>query len=269
MTDRWDDAIRLALAPCRDLEATDEQVRRALEAAAPPPRRPRRRAALGVLLALVVVGGAAAVPATRAGVDSVYDSIAAWVGGDDAPAPGRPLTPADEVPGWLRHWGGERRVLAEAGGAKMIAVRERDGRLTIALGSSFAETGTIDDYRERLGDRATVLVGPADAAPGHPLDAHWRRPLFGLATNVVTRVKLRYAFGPSTIDRHVDGAFGLLVDTTRRLRELVAYDRTGHVVDRRDLRRLDLRLCREVRGCPPGKLIPPLAPRPRTPSHRH
>ena len=69
------------------------------------------------------------------------------------------------------------------------------------------------------------------------------------------RVRLTYAGGGS-VAAPVDGGFVLLVDARRPLRSLVAYDAAGWVLERQDMTRMDLRVCREVRGCPPGKLEP-------------
>jgi hypothetical protein len=72
----------------------------------------------------------------------------------------------------------------------------------------------------------------------------------------VTRVELSYASGPPASDDDVDGGFGVLADATRPLRALTAYDRDGHQIERRDLHGMDLRVCFDVRGCPPGHLKP-------------
>jgi hypothetical protein len=249
------DSLSAALGTLLALEPTDDEVRRVLEL--DDARRSRRRRLTRIGLAAVVVAGAvSAAPPTRAALDDVYESLAVW--GDDSP--GRALAPSDNVPGWLRAEPGEHRVLAEAGGVALVASRDGD-RFEVTLGSSFGEGGSLDDWREFFGAHAVVLLGPANAAPNQPFDAKGRQPLFGLAAKSVTRVELTYKFGPPTSDENVDGGFGFLADATRPLRALVAYDRNGRQVERRDLHGMDLRVCFDVRGCPPGRRKPDRAKR--------
>jgi hypothetical protein len=54
----------------------------------------------------------------------------------------------------------------------------------------------------------------------------------------------------------VNGGFGFLADATRPPQALVAYDRNGRQIERRDMSTIDLRVCSNVRGCPPGRLVP-------------
>jgi hypothetical protein len=291
----WDDAVRDLLAPVRELEPTDDAVRRALArgaegaAARPEPtarrrrdalpiaavRRTRRRhrasppgsvaaplrrrpLALAALLAAVLgvaVAAVAAVPPTRAAVDDLYATISGWVSGDGRGL-GRALRPDDAVPDWIRQAPGEQRVVATAGGVNLVVAREDDDTFSVALGSSFGQSGSVEDWRERLAANPVVLLGPASVARDRPFDARGRRPLFGLSARAVTRVVLRYASGPPSVDRRTRGGFGLLADAARPLRDLTGYDRDGRVVGRLDLRDYELRVCREVRGCPPGRLEP-------------
>jgi hypothetical protein len=247
MSDSLGAALRTLLA----LEPTDDEVRRVLEL--DDARRTRRRRVTAIGLAMVLaVAGVSAAPPTRAGLDNALDSL--W--SDETP--GRALTPDDDVPSWLKAEPGEHRVLAEAGGVPLIASRDGD-RFSITLGNSFGEGGTIDEWREFFGPHAVILLGPANAAPKQPFDARGRRPLFGLAAKSVTRVELTYTFGPPTSDDDVDGGFGFLADATRPPRTLVAYDRNGRQIERRDMSTIDLRVCFDVRGCPPGHLKPDLA----------
>ena len=244
-----DDALQALLGPALDLAPTDEEVRRVLQLDDARRKRGRRRLALGLAIVLAVAGVSAAPP-TRAALDSAFD----WVS-DGAKAPGRALTPRDNVPSWLHADPGEHRVLAEVAGVDMVTSRNGD-KFSVTLGNSFGESRTLDEWREFFGDHAVVLVGPASIGPGQPFDEHGRVPLFGLAAKSVARVELTYAFGPPTSDDDVDGGFGFLADATRPPRALVAYDRNGRQVERRDMSTIDLRVCRDVRGCPPGHLEP-------------
>jgi hypothetical protein len=244
------DSLGAALLTLLALEPTDDEVRRVLEL--DDARRSRRRRLTAIGLAAVVAAGAvSAAPPTRAALDDVYDSLAVW--SDDAP--GRTRTPEDDVPGWLKAEPGEHRVLAEAGGVALVVSRDGD-RFSVTLGSSFGEGGTLDDWRQFFGPHAVILLGPASIAPNQPFDEQGRRPLFGLAAKSVARVELTYTSGPPTSDDGVDGGFGFLADATRAPQALVAYDRNGRQIERRDVRTIDLRVCIDVRGCPPGRLQP-------------
>jgi hypothetical protein len=260
--DPWDRAARAMLAPTRELEPTDDELRRvlALHDRRTARRRSRaRRLAAGASAAMLLGAGSYAVPATRAAVNDVYGWIAPWFG-DDGQAPGRALTAQDDAPDWVRQEPGEKRVIAEAGGVKLIAVRGSGDRLSVALGDSFGESGSIDSWRERFADHAIVVLGPASFSPTRQFDEHWRRPLFGLVSKPVTRIELDYASGPPATQDGLRGGFGLLADAMRPLRALIGYDAAGRQIGRLDMSGLDLRICKEVRGCPPGRLIPDRAP---------
>jgi hypothetical protein len=245
------DSLGAALQTLLALEPTDDEVRRVLELDDARRNRRRRLTAFG-LAALLAIAGVSAAPPTRAALDDALDSL--W----SEDSPGRALMPQDNVPSWLRAEPGEHRVLAEAGGVALVTSRDGD-RFSVTLGSSFGEGGSLDDWRGFIGVHAVVLLGPASVAPNQPFDERGRTPLFGLAAKSVARVQLTYAFGPPTSDDDVDGGFGFLADATRRLEALVAYDRNGRQIERRDLHGMDLRVCFDVRGCPPGHLKPGLA----------
>jgi hypothetical protein len=221
------------------------------------PSAARFAAAAGV--AVTIAGGTYAVPATRAAVDDVYGALSDWVSGDAGSAPGRPVTAADDVPSWVATESGEKRVLAEAGGEKLVAIRQGD-KLTLAL-AGFGETGTVDDWRKSVSGQRIRLVGPGRFIPN---GRHDRRPLFGLVSASVKRVRFNYADGgPSVSAAGLAGAFGITIETNRRPRSLTGYDDAGHLVARLDLiadphdlvpgQSLgDFRYCPDAaRGCPP------------------
>jgi hypothetical protein len=227
-----DSQLRAAFAPARILEPTSEEVARALR----PRRRRRWPAVLGVVAVIAVTGTAAtAVEPFRGAVASLLSSDA-----------GRP---APDAPDWLRAEGGTR-VLAETDGAKLFVRREGDV-VEIGLDSSFGQSGTVADWAKQLGDRKLIVLGPSA-----PRVNDTRRPLFGLTARGITRVELTYAHGPSTTGPSVTGGFALIVDLTRALDELIGYDANGAVIERKPMEEYDLRICRDVRGCPPGQWLP-------------
>jgi hypothetical protein len=261
MTDRWNRALRSAFAPARELEPTEDEVQHVLaidaERNKPRSRQPLLRRALAACAAVAIASGAYAVPATRAALDDVYSAVTGWVSGDDEhAAPGRALNPGDDAPAWIRDSGGDKRLVAANGSVKLYAVRNGD-KISFALGGSVGLTDSVDGWRHQLEGHRIVLLGPG-AFAGGPLDEHDRRPLFGLTARSVTRVELRYDSGPPTTATGLTGGFALLADARRAPRELVAYDRAGEEVERLDVSRLQLRICHDMRGCPPGKLEPPV-----------
>jgi hypothetical protein len=223
----------------------------------------RLAAALGAVTALI--GGAYAVPPTRAGVDSLYDStLAHWLSGDEAAAPGRPAVAGEDLPDWLAseqalHGEGDTRVLAEANGDQLVALRQGQN---ISLGvAGFSQTSTVDDLRQQLVGQQIRLLAPGRFVPD---GRHDLRSIFGLVSAPVTRIQLNYADGtsPATQD-HLKGAFGFTIQTNRRPLSLTGYDETGRLIARKtfvpDARHLtaatdligDFRYCPAVAGCPP------------------
>lgn len=219
--------------------------------------------ALGAMA--VLLGGAYAAPPTRAAVESLYEgTLARWLTGDEAAAPGQPVSPGDDVPDWLesetaRYGEGDPRVLAEANGEQLVALRQGKN---ITLGvADFSQTSSIDDLRQELAGQRIRLL-----APGSFVDngRHDRRPIFGLTSDRVTRVQLNYADGsaPAAQD-HVNGAFGFTIQTNRRPLSLAGYDKSGRLVALKtfipDARHAttaadlvgDFRYCPAASGCPP------------------
>ncbi|MDA0178827.1 hypothetical protein OJ997_00850 [Solirubrobacter phytolaccae] len=223
--------LRAAFEPARTLEPTAAELARALR----PRRRRRWPVFLGVAAAIAVTGTAAtAVEPFRGALESLLSSDA-----------GRP---APDAPDWLREKG--TRVLAENDGAKLFVRREGD-IVHVSLDSSFGQSGPVEDWAKQLGDRRLIVLGPSA-----PRANDTQRPLFGLTARGITRVELTYARGSSTFTSSATGGFALIVDLRRALGELIGYDAAGAVIERKDMRPVDLRICREVRGCPPGKLAP-------------
>jgi hypothetical protein len=154
---------------------------------------------------------------------------------------------------------GEKRVLATAGGEKLVAIRKGD-KLTLAL-AGFGESDTIDGWRKSLSGQRIMLVGSGLFIPD---GRHDRRPLFGLVSASVRRVSFNYADGsPSVSEDDLAGAFGITIETNRRPSSLTGYDETGRLVARLDLvadphdlrpgQTLgDFRYCPDTaHGCPP------------------
>jgi hypothetical protein len=123
----------------------------------------------------------------------------------------------------------------------------------VGEGVAFSIEAPLEWWRQRLGQHAVVLLGPAPFGPRDFLDERGRVPLVGVTTREVKRVELRYAEGPPSVGDTGDGGFVLLADAWRPVRELIAYDGSGDVLDRADMRGDDVRyLCEKEPGvCPP------------------
>lgn len=262
MTDHWNRALRSALAPARELEPTDAEVQRVLAMDA---ARSKRRASplrlrpvvvrplIAFCSAIAIAGVAYAAPPTHAALDNVFDTLTAWVGGDNRSAPGRPLA-HDDAPAWVRDSSGDKRLVAENGDAKLYAIR--NGRqISFALGGSVGISDTIGGWQRQLAHHKVVVLGPGAFADG-PLNQLGQRPLFGVTSRSVSQVELRYANGDPSIQGNLHGGFVLLVDAARQPRTLIAYDRAGDEAERVDVSGLQLRVCGDPRGCPPGALKP-------------
>ena len=215
-----------------------------------------RTLAIALGIAALLGSGAYAVPATRAAVDGIADSFAAWVSGSDDKPPGRALEPGDDVPSWFSE-NGEARLIAKTEGVGLY-VRKTDShegpRLEFGLGEGvpLAMGGTLEDWRQLLGQHAVVVLGPAPFGPRDFLDERGRFPLLGVTTREATRVELRYSEGAPLVGDIGDSGFVILADAWRRLRELIAYDGSGRVLERADLSDVDMRyLCEKEPGvCP-------------------
>lgn len=267
MTDLWDRALRAALGPARELAPTDDELQRVIaldRARSRATRRPGRamKFAIAAGLAVVVGTGTYAVPATRAAIDDVYGAMTDWIASDDqSGAPGRALGPQEDAPDWVRNSGGAKRLVAENAGARLYVFQESNGNLSVALGNSIGISDSVEGWRRQLAEHKVVVLGPGDfpgptESQGRPLDAQDRRPLFGLTAKTVTRVELRYDRGAPTTQTGLSGGFVLLADARRRPRAIVAYDGAGREIERIDAGPYDLRVCREMRGCPPGHYEP-------------
>jgi hypothetical protein len=227
-----------------------------------PPAHLAARLALALGVIVAVAGGAYAVPVTRAAVDDVSGTLSSWFSGDETAAPGRPVSAREDVPSWVATEDGEKRVLAQAGGEKLVAIRQGD-KLTLAL-AGFGETDSVDGWRRRFAGQRITLVAPGRFLPN---GRHDLRPLFGLLSSTVTRIHFNYADdGPPVSEDHLAGAFGIVIETNRRPSSVTAYDQAGNLVARLDFTADphdlvpgkagpvlgDFRYCPDAaRGCPP------------------
>jgi hypothetical protein len=219
------------------------------------PRIPKAILAIGV--AVLLIGGTYSVPATRAAVGGITESFASWVSGESDEAPGHALGSGDDVRSWPRA-DGETRLIAKTEGVGLY-VRRSDSpkgpRLTFGLGEGvpLAVSGSLNSWRESLGDRGVVVFGTAPVGRRDFIDERGRVPLLGLTTRDVKQVELRYSEGLPSVGDTGDGGFVLFADAWRPPRELIAYDASGRVVGRVDMRRDDFRyLCDKEPGvCPP------------------
>lgn len=260
MTSPSNHALHNAFAPARELQPTDAEVQRVLSINAARATRRQRppvlRLAIAAFAMIAVVLGAYAAPPTRAALHDVYSTITGWVAGDDQqPGLGQALGPHGDAPAWVRATPGDKRLVAKNGAAKLYAIRGQSDTISFALGGSVGLSDSVDGWRKRLAGHQVVLLGPG-AFPGGPLDDHGRRPLFGVTSSTVARVELRYATGAASVQDNVAGGFVLLADAHRKPRSLVAFDQAANEVDHVDLGGLELRVCSDVRGCPPGHWTP-------------
>ena len=130
LSDHDEALFRAAFAPVRDIEPDEDLVRRVVaqvgrrKKASPrfalAPARPRL--VLQALAALALLGVALySVPATRAAIEGTGESVggvfSAWLGGDSAEAPGKPLEAGEKLLEYQEylHDAKEPRVIAEAG----------------------------------------------------------------------------------------------------------------------------------------------------------
>jgi hypothetical protein len=220
--------LRAVFAPARTLEPTDAEVARVL--ARRPSRPRRRRATLAVAATLAVLAGSyVAVPPLRAAVDDVAATFSGWLGTPGGNVPGRPLGRRETAPDYFRDpsLNTDPRVIAEAGGYKLYAAREADGRrIDFDLGDTGVGLGyTPDDVR----GHALLVLGPG--AMQHA-DAHGHVPLFGVTARSITTVELTYRTGPPLRVDGVAGGFVLLAEPARSPVEVIGYDAAGQVVER-------------------------------------
>jgi hypothetical protein len=233
-----------------ELGAELARVARSHERPARPARR-LRAVAVALGAALLLGGAAVAVPETRAAIEDITSSFSAWVAGDEAAAPGRALQPGEDAPAWVLE--GKGRLIAEKEGAGLYVMRHGD-YLDFAVGAGFGEGDTIDGWRTTFAEHKLIVLGPGSFGD-RTWDRHGRFALMDLTARSVDRLELTYESGPPLAERGLRGrgGFVLLVDARRPLRELTAYDRAGHELERKSMGYIDLsRVCHDERGCPPG-----------------
>jgi len=220
--------LRAALQSARTLEPTEAELAKVLR-----PRR-RRWPFAPLLAAVLVVGGTTAY---------ATGSLEDWVHG-------RAVAPGENVPAWLGQTG--TRVVAENDGVKLYAKREANGNVSFGLNDSVGLSSSVEDLNKQFVGQAIQFLGTSSYRLNRPLDDHGRRPIFGLTARQVVKVRLSYEQG-EPLTAAVDGGFVLLADSGRKLDALTAYDAAGRVLQRKDLSFVELRVCRDVRGCPPGR----------------
>jgi hypothetical protein len=215
-------------------------------------RTPGRALAIAASVLILLGASAYTVPPTRAAIDDLAASFAAWFDGDEGAAPGRALRPEDDAPDWVREEGG--RLIAEKAGVGLYVTRsetEQGTVLNFALDEAVGLGNTIDGWRETFADKAAIVLGPTAFGARDFLDEQGRIPLLGVTARSVERLVLHYVDGAPLEETGVDGGFVMLVDAWRPLRELVAYDAAGRELERVDVTYLDLRYyCDKEPGCP-------------------
>jgi hypothetical protein len=192
---------------------------------------PAARLATIVGLIIALAGGAVSVPATRAAVSDVYSAFSGWLSGDESAAPGRAVTPGEVVPSWVRAENGQKRVLAETDGQKLVAIRQGN-KLTLAL-DDYGTTSTIDDAGQSISRQQIMVVGPGRFLPNGD---HDMRPLFGLTVGAIERIQFNYADGVRPVSESgLTGAFAITIQANRQPDSLTGYDRAGNVIARLNL----------------------------------
>jgi hypothetical protein len=194
---------------------------------------------LGVIAALVcglvlLAGGAYAVPTTRAAIDDITSSFAAWIAGDDQQAPGTAVRPEDDAPEWIREDSG--RLIAESDGVGLYVTRRHTQAgatvLTFLLGKDGNGIGdSVDAWREKFDDHALIVLGTTPAKN----EGRERLPLLGVTARSVKRVSLRYADGPPLVSDGINGGFVLIADPRRAPQEIIAYDAAGRELEHFDV----------------------------------
>jgi hypothetical protein len=238
--------LRAAFAPARALEPGEAEVAAALARAERGARRRgiapswQRLVAPGLAVLAVLVATAYAVPPTRAALESVAGDVAGifdgWAGKDSVDAPGRALRPHEPAPGyfrdgaWARRHVNDPRVIAEAGGYKLFAYRERSGSIGFDLGDTGVGMGGY--HASDFAGRALCLLGPGSMQ--RP-DQQGHLPWFGVASPTTRTVELTYASGPPLRLNRVKGGFVLLTEPSRGPREITAYDAAGNPLGRATL----------------------------------
>lgn len=242
-----DEALaRAAFAPLREIEPDEDLVARVVARAGGRGKQPSRRFALAPtrprlalqgLAALALLGATLyAVPATRAAIEDAGGSVggvfAGWLGGDHTEAPGKPLEGGEELPEYMeylydQHFAKEPRVIAEAGGYKLYSYIGPSGGLNFLLG----ETGIGMGFESaaELGTAPLHVLGPG--AMRHA-DAQGHVPLFGIAAQAVSSIKLTYESGPPLRASGVDGGFVLLAEPSRGPTEVIAFAADGEEIGR-------------------------------------
>jgi hypothetical protein len=237
-TTRDETLMRAAFAPARTIEPDEAEIARVVARAARPAPRAwslvrftagwRRLAAAGLAAVALLAGGAYAVPVTRAAIDDVAGIFAGWLHGDEAAAPGRPLSPNDPAPDYFHdpRYALDARVIAEADGYQLYAALQPDGTVEFDLGNTGVGLGFSADA---FNDRALYVLGPGSMQNA---DEHGHVPLFGVTARSVRSVELTYEQGPPLRVDGVHGGFVLLAEPTRGPYEVLAFDAHGEVVGR-------------------------------------
>lgn len=126
----------------------------------------------------------------------------------------------------MRRIGGTRpHVLAEAGGAKLLAFRQSGGALCFDVGG----IGICDaTERDLFGEQPLALLGPTKGrSPGE-------FELWGLTLASVAAVEVRFA-GAAPVRVETDGAFGLTLNESSPPTTIAALDEQGTVLAELDL----------------------------------
>lgn len=236
-----EERIRAAFMPAREMIESDDAVSAALAASGGAGRIRSRWLLLGLILAVLVPASAVAINAIRGEPGTAGDSFTNYLDGV-APEthPGLPLSSGSDgglrgTRSFLLENGVDFRVLARNGPAAIYMARSEDGQrlmfdLTGVVGLSFARRGLFRNIADR--PLLTLAIGASQAKRLEPLRRRGLIPVYGLATQRVDRVRVKYASGSFSEEVKADGGFIALADPRREPELIQGLDETGRVIGR-------------------------------------
>jgi hypothetical protein len=226
------------LVPMRDefARATDSYLKRSRKRHAT-----KKIAALAATAVLAITGTALATGVISG--SPLSNTFSGLLGGSSGGAPGH------QLPSWLKTGmnnpatspGGTQRVIAENEGIRVFVERDpaEDGQpvhFIFSIGDYIGRGGPATEWLNAFAHHYVDPIGmTTNQVLQPPQLGHDRNALFGAAAANVAKVVLTYGGGGSVSTTGVDGGFLLLPDAHRKLDQLIAYDSSGHELERRAL----------------------------------
>jgi hypothetical protein len=205
-------------------EFADDEVAAVLRRTGKPTRRRSRTLALTLAATTLALLLAAAVPAGRAGMEDV---MARFFAGGDPPGP--PMS-HDNAPEWLRAATSTPHVLAQSGAERLLAYHSPSGSVCFEFSVGTTSSGECFPAQGQTGGGADALFHGQPVAlwgPNHQ-DEAGRWLLWGIATDNVARVALRYSNGSATSALLTNGGFIMRTQPSPTPETLVAFDSHGN-----------------------------------------